>query len=127
MAWYWFILIAIAIYYLGYTQGKNEKNNRNKKDYKHSTINTDDYDYHQNPPNPEFWIEYCDAEGEITKRNITPLWDMPNTAFRAWCHLRADERTFRNERILRCIQLNTKIEIIDLKGYLGWYEAEDEY
>lgn len=128
MLWLLIILFSIGVYLVGYRNGFSNAKTETKTNQKFLTPKRQGLDnYHEKIPEPAFFIEYCDAEGEITKRQITPLWDMDRTAFRAWCYLRHDERTFRNERILRCIDLTSEKEIIDLKEYLGWYEDEDEY
>lgn len=128
MLWLLIILFAIIVYLVGYRNGVSNAKNQTTPNQRFLTSKREGIDNaREQIPEPAFLIEYCDAEGEITKRHITPLWDMDRTAFRAWCYLRHDERTFRNERILRCVDLTTEKEIIDLKKYLGWYEDEDEY
>lgn len=104
MHWILFGLLVIGAYYFGVSKGKSANKRIGTK--------------HE----PEFFIEYCDSNGELTKRDITPLYNMNDTAFRAWCHLRDEERTFRNERILHCMNLRTNQEIIDLKVQMGWGE-----
>lgn len=131
MEWFWFIILATIIYFIGYYNGRKSKKiikpkrslyeKEKGQPYPIYYHNSELYDeYYDEILEPSFEIEYCDAEGEITLRQITPLWNMPNTAFRAWCHLRDAERTFRNERILTCIDLESDREIKNLKEYIGW-------
>lgn len=47
-------------------------------------------------------ITYEDYQGNVTRREVSPLeWESP-VKFRAWCHLRDGERHFRVDRIQVC-------------------------
>ncbi|SFH27553.1 hypothetical protein SAMN04488020_10963 [Palleronia marisminoris] len=72
------------------------------------------------PPEPELSIEYVDR-GIVTQRDIAILSSNihnPNH-IRAWCFTRGEERTFRNKRIRRAIDLRTGQEIKDLGRHLA--------
>ena len=56
----------------------------------------------------ELHIVYLDAENQCTERDITVRYIGENhAALNAFCHMRQGNRTFRNERILRCVDRTT--------------------
>lgn len=70
---------------------------------------------------PEFRIEYADDDGVVTTRDIyvyryrenQDVWNLD-----CWCYLRDDRRTFRSDRILSAINLDTNRKIQDIVRYL---------
>lgn len=70
-----------------------------------------------------FLIEYADADGVITEREIRPrmIHLKPNRSeveIEAWCALRQDYRNFRSDRVLAARNLRTNRPIADLGSYL---------
>ncbi|MDI6025628.1 hypothetical protein QBK99_05345 [Corticibacterium sp. UT-5YL-CI-8] len=70
-----------------------------------------------------FLIEYSDAAGVVTEREINPTMikltaHRPEVKIVAYCHLRGEEREFRSERILFAKNLKTGRQITDLGQYL---------
>lgn len=70
-----------------------------------------------------FLIEYADENGEVSEREIEPesihlIRNSPTVYIRAFCHLRNDQRTFRNDRVLAARNLRTGRQIGDLGQYL---------
>lgn len=70
-----------------------------------------------------FRIEYADADGVVSQRDITPksihlIRGQPDLLIKAHCHLRNEERTFRSDRILSCRNMKTGRVIGDLGQYL---------
>lgn len=70
-----------------------------------------------------FWIEYADADGVVTEREIRPVAitiraNRPEVTIRARCMLRQDDRSFRSERILSARNMATRRPISDLGQYL---------
>lgn len=70
---------------------------------------------------PEFRIEYSDDDGVVTTRDIyvyryrenQGVWNLD-----CWCYLRDDRRTFRSDRILSAVNLDTNRRIRDIVRYL---------
>jgi hypothetical protein len=62
---------------------------------------------------PEILIIYVDAEGSETTRMISDLRYSKSYYFKAYCHLREDERHFCPERIKQAIDLKTG-EVLDM-------------
>jgi len=75
-------------------------------------------------------ITYRDLGGQITQRDIDTLRYAHNGSdgnLEAYCHLRAQRRTFRLSRILEAVNLSTGEVIHDLPTWLdAQYEASDE-
>lgn len=68
---------------------------------------------------PEYHIEYADADGVVTSRDIQIVGRSGNDdRFRAWCFLRSEERTFRYYRVLMVRNLRTGRQISDLRKYI---------
>ncbi|MGF9691439.1 WYL domain-containing protein [Rhizobium sp. 0TCS1.26] len=70
-----------------------------------------------------FRIEYADNDGVVSEREITPLSihlrrGQPDVYITAYCYMRAEERTFRSDRIQFTMNLKTKRVINDLGQYL---------
>lgn len=68
---------------------------------------------------PEFSIEYADADGVVTERQIAILsrgWK--DETFKAWCFLRSEQRTFRYDRVLSARNLRTGRSIKSLGDYV---------
>lgn len=70
-----------------------------------------------------FLIEYADADGIVTEREIRPrmLRLTPNRSeieIEAWCALRQDIRNFRSDRMLAAKNMRTGRAIADLGIYL---------
>ncbi|WP_041594779.1 hypothetical protein [Brucella microti] len=68
-------------------------------------------------------ILYSDADGVATEREIAPkaVWLHPRSVIiliDAFCHLREEDRTFRNDLILEAINVQSGEEITDLGKYL---------
>lgn len=71
---------------------------------------------------PRYLIEYGDAYGEISEREISVLAiaEEPITGLlyvNAYCHLRDDDRTFRVDRMLRVARLPSMQVIISLAAH----------
>jgi len=66
-------------------------------------------------------IEYRDGAGSFTKRNIRLMkygaWD-GGAILWAYCHLRNANRTFRTDRIISCVDLDTGEVIDNLETWL---------
>lgn len=70
-----------------------------------------------------FRIEYCDADGVVTEREIAPIAiklraNEPAVRIDAHCFLRNEGRTFHSARILSAVNLQTGRPIRDLGQYL---------
>lgn len=68
---------------------------------------------------PEYAIEYADADGVVTERQIAILsrgWK--DETFKAWCFLRSEQRTFRYDRVLSARNLRTGRSIKSLGDYV---------
>lgn len=68
---------------------------------------------------PEYSIEYADADGVVTERQIAILsrgWK--DETFKAWCFLRSEQRTFRYDRVLSARNLRTGRSIKSLGDYV---------
>lgn len=70
-----------------------------------------------------FLIEYQDANGVVTEREIRPLRielkaNRPEVTIVAHCYLRNEERPFRSERILKTLNRQTGRKLNDLGQYL---------
>lgn len=69
---------------------------------------------------PEFRIAYADEDGEITEREIYVHSHGRRSGqmyYFCWCFLREEERTFRGDRIMKAVNLDTGREIKDLAAY----------
>jgi hypothetical protein len=66
-------------------------------------------------------IEYRDGAGSFTKRDIRLMrygpWQGGALMF-AYCHLRQASRTFRSDRVLKCVDLDTGEVIQDVANWL---------
>ena len=61
---------------------------------------------------PEILIRYVDADGQETTRKLSNLRYSTSYYFKAYCHLREDERHFCPERIKQAVDLRTG-ELLD--------------
>ena len=73
---------------------------------------------------PEFEIEYVDADGVVTNREIyvENYYQADNCIYyRCWCFLRDERRSFRSDRILKVKNISTGRKIKDIAAYLSRY------
>jgi len=70
----------------------------------------------------KFEIEYYNADGEVSERIIIPssVRKKQSSIYLIWayCEMRKESRTFRNDRILKCIEVESKKKIKNLGKYL---------
>lgn len=69
---------------------------------------------------PEYRIEYADADGVVTTRDIAvEYWHKRGsiTVYTCWCFLRNERRTFRSDRILSVVNLETNRTIKDISAH----------
>ena len=69
---------------------------------------------------PQFNITYADEDGVVSKRDIfvDRFYKKGGvTHYRCWCFLRDDLRTFRGDRILETVNLQTGRRIKDIEAY----------
>ena len=70
---------------------------------------------------PEFRITYHDEDGVITERDIYVQSHGRKSGhmyYFCWCFLRDEQRTFRGDRIMKTVNLDTHREIKDIAAYL---------
>jgi hypothetical protein len=74
-------------------------------------------------PNITVEIEYCDNEGEITRREVDIYYIAKSEYgdngyyFKGYCHLRHEDRTFNSARVQRAIADGEEVDLI-------WYLAD---
>ncbi|WP_029074402.1 WYL domain-containing protein [Kaistia adipata] len=69
---------------------------------------------------PEFRITYADEDGVVTEREIyVDGWRKRGavTYYFCWCFERDDRRTFRSDRILEIVNVQTGRQIKDIVAY----------
>jgi len=70
---------------------------------------------------PQYKITYVDEDGVVTEREIyVDTWRERGsiTYYTCWCFLRDERRTFRSDRILKTINVQTGRQIKDIASYL---------
>lgn len=73
---------------------------------------------------PQFRISYADEDGVVTERDIyVDRWHKKGniTYYNCWCFLRDEKRTFRSDRILDTINIDTNRRIKDISAYMARY------
>lgn len=70
---------------------------------------------------PEYLIEYADANGEVSERDIYVVSvSGDGEMVEAWCFLRHEMRTFRSSRVLQATHLTTGRRILNIgRHYLN--------
>ena len=87
----------------------------------------DDIDYAV-PVNSNLNIEYTNAAGEISRRDISISHYDGSCYLRGFCHLRGEPRTFRIDRVSSCIDRDTGEVVSDIPAHLRQkYESSAEY
>ncbi|WP_183059399.1 WYL domain-containing protein [Salmonella enterica] len=67
----------------------------------------------------ELEISYKAIDGTTTDRKIRVMsYHQPSRTIAAWCHTRNAQRTFRVDRIISAVDINTGEEISDMDDYL---------
>lgn len=70
---------------------------------------------------PQYRITYADEDGVVTDREIyVDNWYKRGgiTYYKCWCFLRDERRTFRSDRILDTINVQTGRRIKDISAYV---------
>lgn len=74
------------------------------------------------PVHAALYIHYCDAQGQLSSRNITLRsivpWEGNDIAMLAYCHEREAHRTFLASRVLQAVELDTGEIIKDVDRWL---------
>lgn len=73
---------------------------------------------------PQFRIKYIDEDGSTTTREIyVDRWRKSSgvTRYECWCFLRDEKRTFRSDRMLEIVNLDTNRKIKDISTYRARY------
>jgi hypothetical protein len=112
-----------------YDKKEDKLHNSNDKDNFEGWFYDEAYD--DFPIRKRFRIKYKDGAGRVTTRDIntTRYGDTYSGGFiLAYCEMRNANRTFREDRILECFDLDTGESIKDLGNYLKKiYHDSDEY
>ena len=69
---------------------------------------------------PEYRITYADEDGVVTERDIyVHTWRNRGAIvyYDCWCYLREERRTFRSDRILETVNLQTNRKIRDISQH----------
>lgn len=116
---FWVLVIFVCFYVLR-RFAKSQKTNsplslgnfQNEDNDISSTANNDLL-----PCNKTLFIKYKSAGGEVTERTVL-VSKFNNDYFFGFCEMRGDFRTFRYDRIKRCVDKDTGEVIRDLRGLL---------
>ena len=67
----------------------------------------------------EFLIRYQDAEGNLSERRISNIEVQDSSHIHAYCHKRAENRTFKLSRIVSAVDAKTGEVIEDMSSFMG--------
>ncbi|TFE95280.1 hypothetical protein B5M44_21865 [Shinella sumterensis] len=127
--WWAFGLLAAYILYTLFLRRRERAENRDESAHSRGLVVQTSISAREYDPNayrfddiarPEYRITYADEDGVVTTRDIyVHTWRQRAAViyYDCWCYLRDERRTFRSDRILETVNLQTNRKIRDISQH----------